>query len=349
MSPARLTLLACAVAALSLPAAASAATVHLRGTAYEFNRTEVRLAGATIRAAERPSLSTTTRKDGTYDLAVPDGMRVTPFIVAEGHHTIYLQTFRMDGEDLERVNFQTPTEDVYRGLAALLEVPVDENGELAECAIVSTFSTRNVRDVSFEEFRAYGAHGVAGATAFATPELPGPIYFNENVIPDRTQERSSEDGGVIWTEVPAGVYTIRARHPSTTFAPFTATCAPGRVVNANPPWGLHELAPANPVRVRAAWSGRTLRSLTARKLAAGSTVRVRCAGCGSWTLRPKGATADLLGGRSVRLGSGGSLEVTVTTHAFDGAALSWRARGKGAPALTRRCIPIGNTRPRKRC
>ena len=49
------------------------------------------------------------------------------------------------------------------------------------------------------------------------------------------------DGGVVWTDVPAGAYTIRASDPSTRFGSFVATCKPGRIVNANPPWGLYEL------------------------------------------------------------------------------------------------------------
>ena len=195
------------------------------------------------------------KRDGTYDLTVPDRATVTPYIVAAGHHTIYLQTFRTDGEDLDRVNFQTPTESIYRALAALLSVPLHPNGELRDCAIVSTFSTRNVRDLRFRRFTAYGAHGIGGATAFGKPALPKAVYFNEDVIPDPAQPLSSIDGGVVWTRVPAGVYRIRARHPSTRFASFVATCRPGRVVNANPPWGLHELGLPMPATVSAGWSG----------------------------------------------------------------------------------------------
>jgi hypothetical protein len=36
---------------------------------------------------------------------------------------------------------------------------------------------------------------------------------------------------------------VTATSPSTRFASFLATCAPGRIVNANPPWGAYELAP----------------------------------------------------------------------------------------------------------
>jgi hypothetical protein len=135
-------------------ARADAKGVHIRGIAYEFNNSDLRLAGATIRVAEQPRLHATTKRDGGYDLVVPDDTRVTPYISAAGHHSIYLQTFHTSGEDLSRVNFQTPTEGIYRALAALLAVPLQPDGELRDCAIVSTFSTRNVRDLSFRGFNA---------------------------------------------------------------------------------------------------------------------------------------------------------------------------------------------------
>ena len=231
-----------ALGVLAAPGPAAAAkrpTVKLRGTAYEFNAKPV-IAGASIRVAEIPSARATTKRDGSYVLTVPDRKKVTPYVVARGYHTIYLQTFTTAGKDLANVNFQTPTDDVYQALAALLNVPLDANGDIVSGAIVSTFSTRDIRNLTYKGFRAFGAHGVAGATASASPPLPTPIYFNAQVIPDPAQPESSADGGVIWTDVPAGVYTIRAASPTTRFASFVATCKPGRVVNANPPWGLNE-------------------------------------------------------------------------------------------------------------
>lgn len=155
----RLAALACSLVATVWVSAAGSATrmVHLRGTAYEFNNVHTLLAGATIRVAEFPSLKTTVQPDGRYDLAVPDRARVTPYIVKPGYHTIYLQTFTTNGESLANVNFQTPTDAVYRALVMLLKVPVDSQGNLVACAIVSTFNTRNVRDLSFAQFIAYGA------------------------------------------------------------------------------------------------------------------------------------------------------------------------------------------------
>ncbi len=65
-----------------------ARTIHLRGTAYEFNNVHTVLSGATIRVAEFPKLRATVRRDGGYDLQVPDNARVTPYIVDPGYHTI---------------------------------------------------------------------------------------------------------------------------------------------------------------------------------------------------------------------------------------------------------------------
>jgi hypothetical protein len=342
-------------------ARAEAKRVHIRGTAYEFNNTGLRLGGATIRVAEHPRFRATTKPDGTYDLVVPDHAKVTPYIRAAGHHSIYLQTFQTAGEDLTRVNFQTPTEEIYRALAALLAVPLDPDGELRDCGIVSTFSTRNVRDLSFGGFIAYGAHGVAGASAFAQPALPAPIYFNEDVIPDPAQRRSSIDGGVIWTRVPTGVYRIRARHPSTRFASFVATCAPGRVVNANPPWGLHELGKPNPATVSARWSvhGATVRleRLRVAQLPSGAVVRVRCAGpdCPfKQRTAPKRKDRrldllDALGPAARRLRAGQTVEVLVSAHAYDGKLVRWRLRSGQGPRVVTRCVPLGNTKPRRRC
>jgi hypothetical protein len=122
---------AAALVPLAMAASADARSVQIRGTAYEFNSAGVVIGGATIRVAERPRLRVTTRTDGSYELTVPDRATVMPYITAPGYHTIFLQTFRTDGEDLQRVNFQTPTEGVYRALAALLDVPLDPDGERA--------------------------------------------------------------------------------------------------------------------------------------------------------------------------------------------------------------------------
>ena len=227
------------------PAVSAKPTVTLSGRAYVFNHSEQGIAGATIRVRELPRRSAVTDAAGDYELEVPDGADVTPYIEPPaGYHQIDLQTFHTRGRDLENVNFQTPADAEYNGLSALLDVPIGPDGRPEQCAIVTTASARNVRGVDFETFRERTPHGVPGATARAKPELPGaPIYFNAQVIPDRSQTATSGDGGIIWTEVPEGAYRVIVKSPSTRFASFLATCEPARIVNANPPWGAYELSP----------------------------------------------------------------------------------------------------------
>lgn len=188
------------------------AMVHLRGTAYEFNSVHTLLAGAIIRVAEFPQLRAKVRADGTYDLAVPDRARVTPYIQAAGHHTIYLQTFTTAGEDLANVNFQTPSTPIYGALVKLLGVSVDAHGDPVRCAIVSTFSTRNVRDLNYAGFIAYGAHGVAGATASATPALPSPCTSTPTSFP--TPRRPCPRRTAAWSG--PGCPRASTRSPDTT-------------------------------------------------------------------------------------------------------------------------------------
>ena len=225
----------------SLAATHAGHRVLIKGTAYSFD-TQMPIAGATVEARGAPGAVTTSDSRGHYRLEVPAGRKVTPFIQAEGYHGIFLQTLASHRRTLRKVNFQVPTERTYFALAALLHVRLDPDGDLRRCAIVSTVSTKAINDLSFLDFVAYGAHGVPGATAATSPGLGDPIYFNDNVIPDPSLTETSTDGGVIWTEVPSGTYRVRAQHPSKRFSSFVATCRKGRVVNANPPWGLHQLS-----------------------------------------------------------------------------------------------------------
>jgi hypothetical protein len=227
--------------AQSLAATRAGHRVLIKGTAYSFDN-QMPVAGATIEARGAPGAVATSDSRGHYRLDVPAGRKVTPFIEAEGYHGIFLQTLTTHHRTLRKVNFQIPSERTYFALAALLHVKLDPNGELRRCAIVSTVSTKAISDLSFLDFVAYGAHGVPGATAATSPRLPGPIYFNDNVIPDPSLTETSTDGGVIWTEVPSGTYRVSAQHPSKRFSSFTATCRKGRVVNANPPWGLNQVS-----------------------------------------------------------------------------------------------------------
>ncbi|MFI5123313.1 MAG: hypothetical protein ACHQJ5_10495 [Vicinamibacteria bacterium] len=220
----------------------AAPTVTISGRAYAFNHSDTGLAGATIRVRELPGVSAVADGNGDYVISVPDETNVTPYIdPPPGYHQIDLQTFHTRGKPIENANFQTPGDFEYNGLAALLSVPLGPDGRPEQCVIVTTASARNVRGVDFATFQARTPHGVAGATARGNPGLPGAIYFNDSVIPDRSRTTTSGDGGIIFTEIPAGTYRVITESPTASFASFLATCEPGRIVNANPPWGAYEL------------------------------------------------------------------------------------------------------------
>jgi len=212
-------------------------TVTLSGTAYTFvSPTPVE--GATVRIDELPELMTTTDADGYWELEVPVGATATPWVSDGGTHVdMHGQTWVDVQEPIGDIYFQMVSRFMFEALAGVLEITPDPE----KCQIASTVSEKAVQGVTFAEFVAHGAHGVAGATVTIDPPALDVVYFNENVIPDRSLTESSRDGGVVWTNLDPGVYTLRATHPDTAFAEVTVTCTAGRFVNPSPPNGLAEL------------------------------------------------------------------------------------------------------------
>ena len=227
------------------PETTDAAVAHIRGTAYTFN-TPTPIAGATIKVVEFPDVAVTTAADGSYELELPAGATVTPYIEAVDHFGIHTQTFTLDaahdGLELDGVNFQTPTTAIYDGLKALVagftgRDPFDGGS----CVIVTTVGDARMVGMTFDEFINFHPHGVEGATVAIEPAAATPVYFNSDVLPDNAQLTTSIDGGVLWPNVPPGEYTLTATKDGMQFATVHATCQDGWVVNANPVWGLHAL------------------------------------------------------------------------------------------------------------
>jgi hypothetical protein len=192
--------------------------------------------GAEVSVLEHPELQTTTQPDGTFLLdGVPGGSEATFVIVAEGFPVAQTKTFQMpaDGE-LPRVTFQVPSNDLYQLLADVLTIQIDPD----RCQMVSTVT--RVGKSLYDE----GAHGEAGATVSSTPMIPassGPVYFNDDVIPDPTFTATSTDGGVVWTNIEPGTYALSATKDGVSFESVTMKCRPGVLVNASPPYGLQAL------------------------------------------------------------------------------------------------------------
>ena len=122
-----------------------------------------------------------------------------------------------------------------------LQVPISSGTELH--GSTSTISVTTVTRVGKSLYDP-GAHGEEGATVTLDPGLPadhGPIYFDSTVMPNFGQTESSDDGGVLFVNVPPGEYVWTAHKQGVEFSPVKMKCRAGWLVNASPPWGLQAL------------------------------------------------------------------------------------------------------------
>ncbi|MEW6269521.1 MAG: hypothetical protein AB1689_09530 [Thermodesulfobacteriota bacterium] len=231
----------CALAAACGDAGDGAPQVaSVSGDAIPFNGGDRRIEGAEVWILEQPERRMVTGGDGHFSFdGVEVGSEVTLVLEHPDYHLIQTGTHVVPPEGIERLTFQAVTHDVYAALAALLGVVPDEEGA---CQMPTTVTRvgRSLYDP--------GAHGEEGATVTIDPPLPaehGPIYFNSQVLPDRSRSETSDDGGVLWIQVPPGEYVLTASKPGVEFRQVKMKCRPGVLVNASPPWGLQALPAAS--------------------------------------------------------------------------------------------------------
>lgn len=192
--------------------------------------------GATIRVLEAPEFSVVTDAQGHFEFpALPAGSTATFTLEHDNHPPARTRTFTLpDSGELAQVTFQVPDNALYGAIAQILAVELDPGA----CQIVSTVTRvgKSIYDA--------GAHGEAGATVTISPALPaeqGPIYFGDDVIPDRELTETSTDGGVLFVNVPPGTYELQAHKDGVEFLSATMQCEAGVLVNASPPYGLQAL------------------------------------------------------------------------------------------------------------
>jgi hypothetical protein len=205
--------------------------VSVSGNAIPFNGGNGRIAGATISILEEPGRSVVTSTDGAFvfdDLA--EGSEITLVLDHPDYRPIQTGTHRLGPQGAERVTFQAVVPAIYDALALLLGVTPDPT----KCQIVTTVTRvgRSLYDP--------GAHGEDGATTVLVgPGVQeGPIYFNSSVLPDRSLDETSDDGGVLYFDADPGRYTWTASKPGAAFSSLVMNCRPDVLVNASPPWGL---------------------------------------------------------------------------------------------------------------
>jgi hypothetical protein len=208
--------------------------VTVSGDAFAFGPGTM-IASASVSVLEHPDASATTDDAGHFSLELPAGTTATFVLDKAGYPRIYTKTFTLPEQGpLERVTFQVPDDATFAALSTIVDIEPDP----ATCQLAST-----VTRVGKSLYDA-GAHGEAGATVTIDPALPpehGPIYFNAQVIPQKDLTETSEDGGILYTNVPPGTYVLRASKAGVEFEDVTIRCDAAVLVNPSPPHGLQAL------------------------------------------------------------------------------------------------------------
>jgi hypothetical protein len=191
-----------------------------------------RIAEAKISVVEQPDLSMTTAADGAFAFEVGSGDDVTLVLEHPDYPLIQTGTHTVPTSGVNDLTFQVPDKGIYNALAALVQITPDPT----RCQLVTTITRKGGTILE------PGAHGEAGVTVTITPELPkesGPIYFNASVLPDKSLTESTEDGGVLYVNVPVGKYVLHGEKAGATLTDVRFDCRAGVLVNASPPRGMN--------------------------------------------------------------------------------------------------------------
>ncbi len=223
------------------------------------------IADATISVLEMPELVATTDPEGAFIIeGIPVGAEATFVMQHERYPLTYTKTHTIPDRDIDDLTFQVPN----NGLYSVIEIQLGIVSDPEKCQMVSTF-TRVGRTIGNA-----GHHGQAGA--ILTIDAPdgasyaeGPIYFGDNVVPDRARTYSSLDGGVLIINADPGDYTLtascvddpddvaafldeyppesypeedlRCQTEDVPFEPVWMKCRAGVFLNASPSYGLQAL------------------------------------------------------------------------------------------------------------
>ena len=219
---------------------------QVSGVVFEFStRERVPAASIVLHLRDRDPLELQSDESGNWSAAVPNGVPFTPELMIEGYLPAKHATFVMRDpqapnllERPGRLDLQAvPLATFQRMSAGLTGTRLSRDA----CLVVDTVTITQVYSMaSFAEFIPLRPHGEPGVHMRLEPD-PGvdPIYFDEGVLPDRSLQATSRDGGVVWLNVPPGVYTVTGEHPDPALevVPRQVECRAGELVNLNPPMG----------------------------------------------------------------------------------------------------------------
>jgi hypothetical protein len=217
---------------------AEVALVGASGHAFNFGPPGGRIEGGEVSILELDAPAVITGEEGEWAFeGLEAGTEVSFVMDHPDHPLIQTGTILLPEEDIEQVSFQAPTHEMYGYLSDL--VGTEPDPALCQIATTVTRIGNSLYDTT------PGTHGEPGATVTSEPEIPpecGPIYFDlitaGMIFPNPDLSETTDDGGVLWVNVPPGRYVLTAHKPDTEFTQVTITCRPGVLVNAAPPWGL---------------------------------------------------------------------------------------------------------------
>ena len=254
------TVAAAAVAAtllLTAPGTAAASgPVHLRGTAYEFNNAEVRLAAR--RSAWRSTRGSARGRARRH--LRPRGARPRDRSRPTSSPPGTTRSISRRSRPPARISPGQLPDAIGRASTARWRRCSGSAGRGGRPARVR--DRVDVQHAQRPRPRASAVHRLRGARPRRRDRVGHPGAAGADVL---QRERRTRPGPAALLRGrrgdldrrPRRRLQDRARHPSTRFASFVATCRPGRVVNANPPWGCMSSGCGNPARITAAWGPST--------------------------------------------------------------------------------------------
>ncbi len=208
-------------------------SLEASGTAWSVEYGVRPIQGAVVSILEYPDIKCMTDEQGRYQfIGLASDIDLTFVHKHPLFRTIHTQTFTLADEDLVDVSFQVPNLVMFELLAIISNSEPDKT----KGHIASTISTKDpelFQDLSFP--------GEPECTVTIEPPVPpqsGPIYFNDITWPLRHLTETTEDGGILFVNVPPGEYTVTAHKEGLEFHPIRVKVFPGVLTNAAPPHGL---------------------------------------------------------------------------------------------------------------
>lgn len=199
-----------------------------------------RIVGATVTILEHPEMTVVVGDDAHFRFdGLHEGEDVTLVVEHEDIKTTQTATITLGPGGIDPFAVQVLPTSLFTALSTLVPLPVEEEDH---CVIASTVTRFGG---SLYVHMRQGVPGVEVALTPAPADESGPIYFNEQVLPDVDQPATSTDGGVFFYRVEPGDYEMSASRDGYVFSTVRFQCRAGLVVNAGPTLGLqaHDVDP----------------------------------------------------------------------------------------------------------